>query len=70
MGRPAVKANKPLRPPADLSNDISEGIPVTKAEVLRVLEWERANYQELLDRHHKLSLAMISLINKTMKPKP
>lgn len=37
----------------DISNDISEGMPVTPGEVLRVLKWERSRtlrLQKTIDR--------------------
>lgn len=38
----------------DISNDISENIPVTKTEALRVLKWERQNLQKLMNKHNAL----------------
>ena len=51
---------KKLRDPADISNDISEGINVTKAEVLTVLMWERQLHKEAVDRLNKLKGTILS----------
>ena len=44
-----------------ISNDISEGRPATKAEILRVLMWERKHSQKLQNRINELELDTVRL---------
>lgn len=44
-----------------ISNDISEGLPVTKAELLRVVKWERRLSASLQNKINGLRDAMVRL---------
>jgi hypothetical protein len=44
-----------------ISNDISEGLPVTKAEVIRVLRWERQNADRRLVEINRLRDGLVKI---------
>jgi len=57
-----------------ISNDISEGLPVTKAELLRVAKWERQNtlrnqiaINRLRDAMVKLGLMLVTVEKYTLR---
>ena len=53
----------------DISNDISEGMPVTPAEVLRCLKWERGNTFKLQNTINRLRDAMV-FVGLTLADEP
>jgi hypothetical protein len=53
------KKRKAPRPAAVVSNDFSEGMPVTTGELRRLVRWERANFQHLLNLHTRLRGACV-----------
>ena len=44
-----------------ISNNISENLPVTKSELIRLVKWERRNFQKLLDQHNAVRDAAVQV---------
>ena len=61
-GRSLKRMVRPQRRDCEaISNDISEGLPVTKGELLRVVKWERKHSANLQNKVTGLRDAMVRL---------
>jgi hypothetical protein len=57
----------PHRSCEDISNDFSEGMPVSKAELIRLVRWERGHTQRAINQLNSIRDRLMTIVAEKIK---